>query len=605
MYARYRLKKDISTEDMEWKELHSNGVAPTVRNSHRMVALDTTIVLFGGRGNSSTLKDTYVFDVEGGEWFRPLTKGCSAPARENYAIDIVGSRMYVFGGQNDGILAQDMYVLDTDIWKWEALTCTGDIPTAREKHSMAMGGTSSLYLFGGHDAKQSYLNDTYKYNCGTGEWTLLSPSDPPIPRQHHSMASIGDKVYMFGGKSSSSSYNDLHVLDSNTDEWTQLDTSKTISPACRWGHTLSSFGQYLVLFGGWNGTWCFNDLYVFDTVDTKWHRILLSPTSFKPSARAYHSMAVCGSQLVVSGGRNGMRRMMDSNLMELSALQESLKETSAVMKLSDFELRTTLGTGSFGRVRLATYMPTGQTCAVKILKKADIIRLKQVEHIIAERKILGSIDHPFVVNLLGHFQNKRYLYLVMEFVVGGEFFTHLRRATRFNNDSSCFYAAQIVIIFQYLHSKDIVYRDLKPENLLLDHAGNIKLTDFGFAKRVEYRTWTLCGTPEYIAPEVLMNKGHGKPVDWWALGILIFEMLSGSPPFVDADPMAIYQQILAGRIHFPRYFDRQAKDLIRKLLSPDITKRLGNLKNGVEDIKRHKWFEVLGCCIARHTNSRV
>ena len=184
----------------------------------------------------------------------------------------------------------------------------------------------------------------------------------------------------------------------------------------------------------------------------------------------------------------------------------------------------------------------------------------------------------------------RYVYLVMEYVIGGEFFTHLRRAGHFNNNTARFYAAQIVLIFQYLHSKDVVYRDLKPENLLIDASGNIKMTDFGFAKRVEYRTWTLCGTPEYIAPEILLNKGHGKPVDWWALGILIYEMLAGTPPFCDDDPLNIYRQILANKVIYPRYFDKNASDLISHLLQTDITKRYGGLKNGVEDIKNHPWF---------------
>jgi serine/threonine protein kinase len=228
--------------------------------------------------------------------------------------------------------------------------------------------------------------------------------------------------------------------------------------------------------------------------------------------------------------------------------------------------------------------------AIKMLKKSAIIRMKQIDHIRSEKTILSSIDHPFIVNLIGSFQDSRYLYLVMEYVIGGEFFTYLRKVGRLGNDAACFYAAQIVLIFQYLHSKDIVYRDLKPENLLLDSKGNIKITDFGFAKKLEYRTWTICGTPEYIAPEILLNKGHGKPVDWWALGVLIYEMLAGCPPFVDNDPMAIYQKILSGRFSFPSHFNKNVKDLITRLLTGDITKRIGNLKNGVEDIKRHPWF---------------
>lgn len=260
--------------------------------------------------------------------------------------------------------------------------------------------------------------------------------------------------------------------------------------------------------------------------------------------------------------------------------------------LSNFHLVRTLGTGSFGRVFMAKRKdePKAPPVAIKRLKKAVVIRQKQVDHIVSEKKILQMIKHPFTVNLLGTFKDDYYLYIVMEYVNGGEFFTHLRRARRFENEGVRFYAGQVASIFEYLHMKNIVYRDLKPENLLLDSEGYLKLADFGFAKIIEYRTYTLCGTPEYIAPEVLLNKGHGKPVDWWTLGILIYEMFVGYPPFFDDEPMGVYQKILGGRIAFPKFFDKNAKLLVKRLLTPDLAKRYGNLRNGVTDIKEHKWF---------------
>mmetsp|Transcript_16728 Transcript_16728/g.32519 ORF Transcript_16728/g.32519 Transcript_16728/m.32519 type:complete len:335 (-) Transcript_16728:444-1448(-) len=272
------------------------------------------------------------------------------------------------------------------------------------------------------------------------------------------------------------------------------------------------------------------------------------------------------------------------------------------LNLEDFDLGVTLGTGSFGRVRFATYKSNPQvSCAIKMLKKNEVVRLQQVDHMLQEKSILESISkgsdglsrHPFIVNLFATFQDECFLYMVLEYVNGGEFFTHLRRVGQLDNNAAKFYAATVTLIFEHLHSDDIIYRDLKPENLLLDHQGFMKITDFGFAKKVLFKTYTLCGTPEYISPETLLNKGHGKGVDWWTLGILIFEMLAGQPPFVDDDPMGIYQQILGGNVNFPRYFDRQAKNLIKKLLTADLTKRYGCLKRGAVDIKEHKWLSGL------------
>ncbi|CEJ02592.1 Putative cAMP-dependent protein kinase 9 [Rhizopus microsporus] len=258
--------------------------------------------------------------------------------------------------------------------------------------------------------------------------------------------------------------------------------------------------------------------------------------------------------------------------------------------LRDFEIQETLGTGTFGRVFLTKFKPSNKYYAMKVLKKSEVVRLKQVEHLLSEKKILSSIRFPFIVDLFCTFQDDSNLYMLLEYVVGGELFTHLRRAGRFTNDMTRFYASEIVLAIEYLHSKDIIYRDLKPENLLIDHQGHIKITDFGFAKKVVDRTWTLCGTPEYLAPEIIQSKGHGKAVDWWALGILIFEMLAGYPPFFDDNSFGIYEKILMGKVQFSSHFDPLARDLLKRLLVSDRTKRLGNLKGGSEDVKRHKWF---------------
>ena len=263
------------------------------------------------------------------------------------------------------------------------------------------------------------------------------------------------------------------------------------------------------------------------------------------------------------------------------------------IKIKDYEQLKTVGLGSYGRVRLCKHKKTGDTFVMKILKKNEIIKQKQVDHVYSEFNILVNLKHPFIVQLLGYnFDDPKYVYFILEYIQGGELFTLLRTKRTFPIPQARFYIAHIITIFEYLHSKNIVYRDLKPENILINKNGYLKLIDFGFAKQLENeKTYTLCGTPEYLAPEIILNKGHGKAVDWWTLGILLYEMLVGIDPFSDDDPMKTYQKILKGKINFPKTINKDAKSLIKHLLTQDTSKRFGCLKSGVKDILNHRFFE--------------
>lgn len=220
--------------------------------------------------------------------------------------------------------------------------------------------------------------------------------------------------------------------------------------------------------------------------------------------------------------------------------------------LTEYEHLKTIGTGSFGKVKLIkNKKEKNNYYALKMLRKSEIIKLKQIDHIYSEYTILKELNHPFIVNLKGMTQDSAMIYFLLEYIPGGELFTILRMGGSFPNDQARFYSSHIIAIFDYLHNKGIIYRDLKPENILINNNGYLKLTDFGFAKKVDGKTYTLCGTPEYLAPEIILNKGHSHPVDWWTLGILIYEMIVGIDPFNDEDPMQVYQKIIKGKVKFP------------------------------------------------------
>ncbi|XP_035405546.1 cGMP-dependent protein kinase 2 isoform X4 [Cygnus atratus] len=232
--------------------------------------------------------------------------------------------------------------------------------------------------------------------------------------------------------------------------------------------------------------------------------------------------------------------------------------------------------------------------AMKCIKKKHVVDTKQQEHIYSEKRILEQICSPFIVKLYRTFKDSKYVYMLLEACLGGELWSLLRDRGSFDEPTTKFCVGCVTEALDYLHHIGIVYRDLKPENLILDAEGYIKLVDFGFAKKIGsgQKTWTFCGTPEYVAPEVILSKGHDFSVDFWSLGILVYELLTGSPPFSGADQMMTYNLILKGieKLDFPKIITRRPEDLIRRLCRQNPTERLGNLRNGINDIKKHRWL---------------
>jgi len=263
------------------------------------------------------------------------------------------------------------------------------------------------------------------------------------------------------------------------------------------------------------------------------------------------------------------------------------------VSLEDFDLLKVLGKGGFGKVMLVRKKGTTDIYAMKVLKKEAVIRRNQVAHTKTETHILKQIRHPFLTRMYFAFQSEGKLYMVLNYLPGGELFYRLKREGRFSVERVRLYTAEIALGLGHLHSLDMIYRDLKPENILLDEVGHICLTDFGLSKEsvsTPNAARTFCGTPEYLAPEIILNKGHGFGADWWCVGILTFECLTSQTPFVSNDPMEGYRKIIKCRVPWPPHLQPMARDFIDHLLTVDPSRRLGTLKNGPKDVKAHPWF---------------
>ena len=264
-----------------------------------------------------------------------------------------------------------------------------------------------------------------------------------------------------------------------------------------------------------------------------------------------------------------------SSSLDKSSL-ESFAEEECPLSTDDFDALEVVGTGHFGVVKRVLEKGTGRIFACKVQDKARVTDEAMEAYVVGECEVLASLSSPFIISLRACFQDKSHIYLILDLVEGGEIYEHLLRRVSFDEESLKFILAQSARALEHLHAKSIIYRDMKPENLVLDASGNVKLVDFGLAKVLrgsETKTWTMCGTSQYLAPEVLRSEGHGTSVDFWCFGVLCFELGNGRVPFSGADDMALYESILRMRPRYPRSFSSELVGFISKLLKP-TTKRL-------------------------------
>jgi len=264
--------------------------------------------------------------------------------------------------------------------------------------------------------------------------------------------------------------------------------------------------------------------------------------------------------------------------------------------LDDFELLRVLGKGSFAKVVLVKKKGSGELHAMKVIRKEAIVKSHQIKGALVERTILQEMQHPFIVKLQYAFQTQNKLYLVLDFLAGGELFFHLRKERFFPEEIARFYAAEITLAIGHLHRLSVIYRDLKPENVLLDSEGHCRLTDFGLAKAAQNEqdmATTFCGTIEYMAPEILLREAYGPAVDWWSLGCLIYEMLTGQPPFHSRSRQELYAMIIHMPVIYPSYLSDDARSLLKLLLQKDPSKRLGTGAGGCFEVMQHPFFSSI------------
>uniref|UniRef100_K9J022 Serine/threonine-protein kinase N1 n=1 Tax=Desmodus rotundus TaxID=9430 RepID=K9J022_DESRO len=265
------------------------------------------------------------------------------------------------------------------------------------------------------------------------------------------------------------------------------------------------------------------------------------------------------------------------------------------LTLEDFKFLAVLGRGHFGKVLLSEFRPSGELFAIKALKKGDIVARDEVESLMCEKRILAAVTsagHPFLVNLFGCFQTPEHVCFVMEYSAGGDLMLHIHSDV-FSEPRAAFYSACVVLGLQFLHEHKIVYRDLKLDNLLLDTEGYVKIADFGLCKEgMGYgdRTSTFCGTPEFLAPEVLTDTSYTRAVDWWGLGVVMYEMMCGRLPFYNQDHERLFELILMEEIRFPRTLSPEAKSLLAGLLKKDPKQRLGGGPSDAKEVMEHRFF---------------